>query len=337
MTLLKRAVLLVAMAAVIIAPSLAARAEVGEVILGQQFGTFYVPLMAMERLKLVEKHLAAQGLAETKVRWVKLSGPAALTDSMLAGTTHFAGQGVPSLALLWDRTKGGIGVKGLGNICDGNLWLNTRNPNIKSIRDFTEQDRIAVPSLKISGAAIYLQMQAEKEWGPGQHTRLDHLMVPMSHPDAVAALLNPVHEINTHFATVPFHGIEIRAGLRTITTAYEIIGGQAGTLAFTTTETFRRENPKTYAAVAAAFDEGLNWANADKRQAARLYREMANERKLSEDDIYALVTAPDFAWSKTPRKVEQTAKFMFRTGTLKSEPASWKDLYMPEVHGLAGD
>ena len=51
-----------------------------------------------------------------------------------------------------------------------------------------------------------------------------------------------------------------------------------------------------------------------------------------------MVAASEFAWSKTPRKVEQTAKakFMFHTGTLKSEPASWKDLSMPEVHGLAG-
>ncbi len=320
-----------------LSPATPARAEVTEVVLGQQFGAFYVPMMAMERLKLIEKHLAVQGITGTKVSWIKLAGPSALTDTMLAGSTHFAGQGIPSLALLWDRTKGGIGVKGVGNIVDGNLWLNTRNPNIKSIRDFTEKDRIAVPSLKVSGAAIYFQMQAEKEWGPGQHARLDHLMVAMSHPDAVAALLNPMHEVNAHFATVPFHGTEMQAGMHTVMTAYGVMGGQSGTLAFTTTETFRRENPKTYAAVAAAFDEAMAWVNADKRETVRLYREMANEKKLSEDDIYALVTAPDFAWTKVPHKVGATVDFMFRTGTLKSKPASWKDLYMPEVHGLDGD
>lgn len=304
--------------------------------LGQQFGAFYVPLMAMERLKLVEKHLAAKGLADQKVRWTKLTGPAALTDAMLAGSLHFAAQGVPSLALLWDRTRTGVGVKGVGNICDGNLWLNTRKPDIKSLKDFTDKDRIAVPSLKVSGAAIYLQMLAEKEWGPGQHARIDHIVVAMSHPDAVAALLNPNHEVGTHFATIPFAGIETKAGMRTITTAYEIMGGQAGTLAFTTTEKFRRENPRTYEAVAAAFDEGLAWVNADKRQAARLYIEMANERKLTEDEMYALITAPDFDWTKTPNKISATTDFMFRIGLLKTRPASWKDLYMAEVHALPG-
>jgi NitT/TauT family transport system substrate-binding protein len=239
--------------------------------------------------------------------------------------------------LLWDKTKGGIGVKGIGNICSGNLWLNSRNPNLHSIADFTDSDRIAVPSLKVSGAAIYLQMAAEKQWGRGQHTRLDHLMVALSHPDAVAALLNPVHEINTHFATVPFHNAEIKAGMHTVTTAYDIVGGEASTLAFTTYEKFRRENPKTYASVTAAFDEALALVNADKRAAVRLYMEMTNERKQTEDEIYALVTAPDFSWAKTPRKVGATANFMYRTGTIKSAPQSWKDLFMPEAHTLDGD
>ena len=76
----------------------------------------------------------------------------------------------PSLALLWDRTKGGIGVKGVGNLVDGNLWLNTRNPNIKSIRDLTEKDRIAVPGIKTSYSAIALQMCVAKIFGFPQHS-----------------------------------------------------------------------------------------------------------------------------------------------------------------------
>lgn len=326
--------LIIAFAAALMAPSPRVRAEVPEVALGQQVGANYVPLMAMEKLKLVEKHLAAKGLAQQTVKWTKLTGPAALTDAMLAGSLHFAAQGIPSLALLWDRTRGGF--KGVGNISDANLWLNTRNPNFKSIKDLTDKDRIAVPSLKVSGAAIYLQMLAEKEWGPGQHARIDHLMVQMAHPDAVAALLNPVHEVGNHFATVPFAGIETKAGMHTITTAFDIMGGQAGTLAFTTTEKFRRENPKAYESVAAAFEEGMNWANADKRRAARLYMEMANERKLTEDEVYELVSAKDFDWTRTPNKIQPTTDFMFKIGLLKTKPASWKELYMPEVHSLPG-
>ena len=38
--------------------------------------------------------------------------------------------------------------------------LNTANPDIKSIKDFTERDRIAVPSIKVSVQAVLLQMAA---------------------------------------------------------------------------------------------------------------------------------------------------------------------------------
>ena len=39
----------------------------------------------------------------------------------------------------------------------------------------------------------------------------------------------------------------------------------------------------------------------------------------------------------TPQKVGKTADFMYKIGTIKTKPASWKELFFPEVHGLAGD
>ena len=88
-----------------------ARAEVPEVKIAAQNGSNYLPLFVMQGRKLVEKHLAVKGLGSTTVTWAKLSSPAAIVDSFLAGALHFAGQGVPSTALLWDRTRTGIGVK----------------------------------------------------------------------------------------------------------------------------------------------------------------------------------------------------------------------------------
>ena len=39
----------------------------------------------------------------------------------------------------------------------------------------------------------------------------------------------------------------------------------------------------------------------------------------------------------TPQKVGKTAEFMFKIGTIKTKPASWKELFFPEVHALQGD
>lgn len=60
-----------------LAPRLA-DAEVREVKLVLQNGSNYLPLMVMQAQNLVEKHLAAKGLAGTTVTWARLAGPSAI-------------------------------------------------------------------------------------------------------------------------------------------------------------------------------------------------------------------------------------------------------------------
>jgi NitT/TauT family transport system substrate-binding protein len=237
---------LAAVVAMVTTSAVPVRAEVSEINLAQQFGAIFIPLMAMESDKLVEKEAAARGMPNLKVNWTKMAGPSVMVDAIISGNLHFSAQGVPSMALLWDRTKGGIALKGVSAITNTDIFLNTRNENIKSIRDFTEKDRIALPSVKVSTQALFLQIAAEKEWGAGQHTKLDHLTVGLAHPDAIAAVLNPSGEITAHFATSPFHEAEMKAGLKTVTTGYKIMGGEVSNLVFVTTEKFRNENPKVY-------------------------------------------------------------------------------------------
>jgi NitT/TauT family transport system substrate-binding protein len=311
--------------------------EVKEIALAQQFGAIFLPLMAMENMRLIEKQAAAAGISDLKVTWAKMAGPSVMVDAIISGNLHFSAQGVPSLALMWDRTKGSVGVKAVSAITNTDIYLNTRNPNVKSIRDFTDKDRIAVPSVKVSTQALFLQIAAEKEWGPGQHGKLDHMTVGLAHPDALAAVLNPVGEVTAHFATSPFHEAEMKAGLKTVTSGYQIMGGPVSNLVFVTTEKFRAANPKVYGAVVAALDEAIVWINADKRRAAKLYIEMTKEKKLTEDDVVAIISADGLDFTKVPKKTFKFAEFLHRIGSLKSKPESWKDLYFAEAHGLAGD
>jgi NitT/TauT family transport system substrate-binding protein len=64
---------------------------------------------------------------------------------------------------------------------------------------------------------------------------------------------------------------------------------------------------------------------------------MTNERRMTDDEVYAVLTAPGAEWGKTPHKVGKLVAFMHYVGTLKNKPESWKDLYFPEAHVLAGD
>ena len=314
-----------------------ARAEVSEVILAQQFGIIFVPLMVMEQQKMVEKQAAARGMPELKVTWSKLAGPAVMVDAMLSGSLHFSAQGVPSMMLMWDRTRTNVGVHAISSINDSPIFLNTRNQAINSLKDLTDKDRIAIPSIKVSSQAIYLQMAAEKAFGAGKHTALDHLVVPLSHPDAVAAVMNPSGEINSHFATSPFHEVEKKAGFKTILSSYDAIGGQSTILTFVTTDKFRKENPKVYEIVKAAFDEAMDYTNADLKRAAQVYIDISKDKKSSVDELLAIMTQPGFAYSKKPSTVGAFAEFMNRVGLIKNKPASWKDMFFAEAHALGGN
>ena len=316
-------------------PRLAA-AEVPEVKIVLQNGSNYLPLMVMQAQKLVEKHLAEKGLTDTTVTWARLAGPSAIVDSFLAGAVHFSGQGVPSTALIWDRTRNGIRAKAVSAMVASNIWLMTRKPELKTLRDLGEKDRIALPSVKTSSQALFLWSAAEKQFGPGQWGKLDHLTVSLPHPEAMAAMLNPGGEITVHAATSPYADLEKKAGAHAITDLYSVEGGAVTGLNFVSTEQFREANPKTYEAVVAAFNEGIAWVNADKRRAAQFYLE-ASKDKISLEDLTAIMLAPDYIFDQTPRGIGTAMGVMYKAGILKTKSENWRDMYFPEAHKLEGN
>ncbi|WP_375461472.1 ABC transporter substrate-binding protein [uncultured Enterovirga sp.] len=311
-----------------------ARAEVAEVTLGQQFGLSFLPMMYMEQAGLVEKHAVALGLPKPKVVWAKLAGPSNLNEGLISGAIQFTALGTPSVGLLWDKTRGD--VKGLVAICSYPLYLNTRSPNVKSLKDFGPTDKIAVPSVKVSTQAIMLQMQAEKEWGPGEHYRIDSQTVSLGHPDAMAALLSNT-EVTGHFASSPFHEQERKdPRIRTVMTSYEILGGRATAATLITSERFKKANPKTVQAVLDATREAIEYLNADKKRAAQTYLKLAGGKNTVEE-LEAIISHPDWAYTLTPEKIGKTVQFMNKLGTVKTPVTDWKQLFFPEAHGLPGD
>src|SRR5208283_308517 len=55
-------------------------AEVSEITIAQQYGVSFLPLMVMEKFKLVEKHAAQLGLPGVTVKWAKVAGPSVMND-----------------------------------------------------------------------------------------------------------------------------------------------------------------------------------------------------------------------------------------------------------------
>jgi NitT/TauT family transport system substrate-binding protein len=122
-----------------------------------------------------------------------------------------------------------------------------------------------------------------------------------------------------------------------VTSAFDILGGPATLITFTSTTRFKTESPVTYAAVAAALDEARDWINADRRRAAALYLEITKERRTTLEELEGMISGPGFAFGKVPHKIGPQADFMARTGVIKTRPASWKDLFFAELHDQPGD
>jgi NitT/TauT family transport system substrate-binding protein len=324
-------------ALLMLAASTAARADVAEVTIAQQFGVSFLPLMLMERDGLVEKHAKAAGI-ELKTNWQKVAGPSVINDGLLSGTVHFGAVGAPSLITLWSKTKSNVGVKGMAAMTSYPLYFVTRNPELKSLKDLSSKDKIAVPSVKISTQALMLQMAAADLFGQSNYQKFDEFTVSLSHPDAMVALTNGTGGVNAHFATSPFYEAEMKLpGARLLTTSYEILGGRASALVVVTTSKFHDANPKVYKAFLAAEREAIEIINNDKKKAAQAYLDIAQDRKSTLEEIYNVINDKDYAYTLSPEKVFKTAVFMGKVGTIKDPPAKWQDLFFPDIHGLAGD
>ena len=243
-----------------------------------------------------------------------------------------------SLITLWSRTKSNVGVKGVAAMTSYPLYLVTRNPALKSLKDLSEKDKIAVPSVKISTQALMLQMAAAELFGQSNYQKFDELTVSLAHPDAALALMNNTAGVNAHFGTSPFYEQEMKIpGVRLLTTSYEILGGRASALVVVATSKFHDANPKLYKAFLAAQKEAIETINTDKKAAARAYLEIAKDTRNSVDDIFAVINDKDYAFTLSPEKVFKTAVFMGKVGTVKDPPAKWQDLFFPDIHSLPGD
>ncbi len=309
-----------------IATASSARAEVSEVVVAKQFGIAFLHITMMEEFKLIEKHARALGVSDLKVRYQQLASSSAMTDALLSGDLHVVSGGIPAFLLLWDKTNGAM--RSFGALNALNQYLLTNNPAIKSIKDFTEKDRIALPAVKLSGQAIALQMAAAKAFGESEYAKLDHLTISRSHPDAIAQLLSRNTELTGHFSAPPFQDGELRnPGIFKVMTVYDVIGPNTSSIVYATAK-FTQENPKISQAIVEALAEATQILKTDTRAMAELYIKI-NKGQDTVDQIVALLQNPETEITMVPKGMLKYADFMQKIGLIKKKPASVQDVFLP--------
>lgn len=313
--------------------SSAAQAE-GQLRIAEQFGIVYLLLNVVRDQQLIEKHGKQEGL-DIKVDWTQLSGGSAVNDALLSGSIDIAGAGVGPLLTIWDRTHGRQNVKGVASLGNFPYLLVSNNPNVKTIADFTEKDRIAVPAVSVSVQSRFLQYAAAKQWGDKEFNRLDKYTVAVPHPDASAALISGGTELNAHFSNPPFQEQETASpNVHTVLDTYDLLGPNSPTVLFAT-EKFRNENPKTYHAFIEALAEAADFVQHNKAAAADTYIRVT-KAKISQQDLLKLLDNPKYEFTIDPKGTYTLAEFMYRVGAIKNKPDSWQDYFFQDARPLKG-
>lgn len=307
----------------------------GKIRIAQQFGIVYLLLNVAQDQHLIEKHGKEAGV-DIDVDFVRLSGGSAVNDALLSGSIDIAGAGVGPLFTIWDRTKGRQNVKGVASLGNFPYYLVSTNPEVKTIADFSDKDRIALPAVTVSVQSRILQLASAKLWGDEHFNRLDKLQVQLPHPEATAALISGGTEVNAHFGNPPFSEQILAANpnAHIVLKSYDALGGPGSATVLYATEKFKNDNPKTYAAFVGALKEAADFVQKDPEAAADIFIRQTDS-KIPRELILEIIKNPEVQFTIQPENTRVLGEFLYRVGAIKNEPKALTDYFFeaPEVSG----
>lgn len=292
-----------------------------KVTIASQYGLAYAPLQVMEKNKLMEKYYPGG-----EIVWQQMGTGPVIREAILAQKVDIGFMGASPFLIGWD--KGAKWKVVTASACSP-LGLVTYKEDIKDIKDFGENDRIASPAIA-SAQHILLAMAAEKELGNAR--ALDSLQTPMTHPDALTALMGK-KDLTAHFSGPPYLSKELEAGMHEVISGEEAFGGDFTFIFGVASESFHENNPMGYAAFTAAFSEAVAYINNNPREAARL---LAPLYKLSEEEAFKYLTWEDTNFCTTPLGLLGFAKFMHKEGFISKAPKDLSEIAFENVQAAVG-
>ena len=319
-----------------ISPGRARAESVPTVRIARIQGINFLPTYLMQRRSLVEQHAARLGIPDARVEWIDFAGGGNATDALLAGSVDVVSAGPGNMLLLWDRTRGQ--VKGIVSHSALPATLVTRDPRLHTIGDYGPDDRIAVPTVLVSTQAILLQMAAAKAYGADQWRRLNANAVQLGHGDAYGAMLNPKHEVRSHFASPPFITRELAnvPGAHVVTSSLDILGSPLSTAILFTTTRYAEQQAALIRAVSTASAEAIAAIRAEPEQAAQDYLAISHD-PIQPGELVSLLRQPDMVFDVKPEGTLPFAAFLNQVGLLRTAPRSWTEYFLPGAASLGGN
>ncbi|SKC90790.1 ABC transporter substrate-binding protein [Maledivibacter halophilus] len=288
-----------------------------EIKIAEQYGLAYAPIQIMKYKEILEKNLP-----EVEITWKQMGNTAAIREGMISNQVDVGFMAIPPFMIGWDKGMDWKIASGLSSMPVG---LVTYKNDIKSIEDFTIDDRIALPQPG-SIQHILLSMASEKTFNDA--SKLDNLLVTMAHPDGMNALLAR-KDITAHFTSPPYIFKELEnEGFHQILTGEEAMGKDFTFIVGVSTKEFHDKNPNTYKAFVKSLHEAIDFINANPQEAADI---LADEYNLPKEEVLSYITADGTVYSSSVKGLKDFADFMKRNNYLSKSFENANEILWEDV------
>lgn len=270
--------------------------------LAKQYGMQYATGYIVEKMNLLEKYLPG-----AKIEWSSFGGGAAITEALISGHLDVGFMGMPPAVIAIDK---GADLKIASGVCVPPFDLMVKEERLKSIADFTPQDKIAIPGIS-STQHILLSIAARDKLNKARD--FDSNMVAMANPDAYSSLVSGT-EIVGHFTTMPFLEQEARQGFRSILSGKEAYGDAS--IVCVTTSKFH-SNSAVYAGLMGALSEAVDLLN---KQDPKVLEIIAEVEKITIEDAKAFLNWHGTNYTTNIYGLMGIANYMYEVGYIKNKP-----------------
>lgn len=284
--------------------------------IAEQYGLAYAPLQIMKANKLLEKNLPG-----IEVNFQQLGNTAAIREAMLSNKLDAGFMAIPPFLIGTDK---GMDWKIASGLSSSPTQLITYKNNIKSLKDFSSEDKIALPQPG-SVQHILLSMACEKEFGDSH--KLDNIITTLSHPDGMSSLMSK-KSISAHFTSPPYIYKELEdKAMYVVLDGKDVMDGDFTFIVGVTTKEFYNKNPKVYSAFVKSIQEAIDFINKNPEKSAEILSPIYN---LSKEDTLKYLTWSGNKYSSEVQGLEKFSKFMVKNKYISKEYAlkdvKWEDV-----------
>lgn len=281
--------------------------------IAEQFGLAYAPLQIIKELKILEKNLPG-----VEINWKQLGNTAAIREAMLADEVDAGFMAIPPFLIGWDK---GMTWKIACGLSSNPVGLVTNKENINSMKDFTSDDRIAVPQ---PGSVQHILLSMACERFLGDSHMLDSQLVTMAHPDGMNALLSG-GEISAHFTSPPYLSNELnQKGMKQVLSGKKAIGTDFTFVVGVASEKLHNDKPEMYSALMKSTGEAIEYLNRNPEETSVI---LSKAYRMPRDEILAYLNSEDVEYKLDVEGVNEFTDFMKRNKYISRAPGSVNEIF----------